>query len=164
MVVEVITRFRQNGNALLRELSQAVHGALQKARVVDDLVVVEEHHCVEPERVGHHQAEVAHGAVSGKADLGAQEADVELLHALADERELGRAHHERVDLRVGGGDGLNLLRRLVLDARIGRDQHDDQAEPLHLLKGREASSQLALLGDGRRVVVAGCDGAAIPPA
>ena len=151
--VEVEARLGQDGNALLRELAQAVHGLLQKVGVVDDLVVVQEHDRVEPEHVGQHQAEVAHRAVPRQADLLLQLAQAQLLHALLDERELRRSHNQRVQRGVAGDDPLDLLDRLHLDGRLAHHEHENLPKTPHLLKRRQQTGQLARLRDGRRVVV-----------
>lgn len=154
LVVEVVAGFRQNGNALFREFAQAVHGAREEVGVVDHLVVVEEHHGVEAERVRHYESQVAHGAVAGKPHFSFQLADVELLHALAYERQFDVAHDQHVELGVCGGDLAHLLGGLVLDARVGGYEHHDEPQPVDLLERREATVEFALLGDGCCVVVA----------
>ena len=123
--VEVEARLGQDGDALLRELAQAVHGLLQEVGVVHHLVVVQEHHGIEAERVRHHEPQVADGAVAGQADLLLQLAQPQLLHALLDERELGRTHHGHVERGVLRHLRLHLLGRLVLDGRLAHHQHHD---------------------------------------
>ena len=43
-IVEVEARFGKDGNALLGELAQAVHGLFKKCLVFDGFIVVDEHH------------------------------------------------------------------------------------------------------------------------
>lgn len=76
LVVQIVPRLRHDGHALARELPEAVHGLFQEFRVVDHLVVVQEHHGVEAEHVGHEQAQIADGAVALKADLFGEALDV----------------------------------------------------------------------------------------
>ena len=151
--VEIETGFGQDGNALLRELAQAVHGFLQEVGVVHHFVVVEEHHGVKAQHIGHHQAEVAHGAVSGQADFLLQLAQAQLLHALLNERQLGRANHHGVEGGVARNHPLDLFGSLILDRRLAHHQHDDLTDAAHLLQRRQQARKLAGLRNGGRVIV-----------
>ena len=111
--VQVVAGLRQDGHALARELAQAVDALLQEVGVVDDLVVIEEHDGVEAHDVGEHQAQVADGAVAGKADLLRQLAQAQLLHALLHELALVGADDGDVEAGEARDDVLHLLGRLV---------------------------------------------------
>ena len=59
------------------------------------------------------------------------------------------------------GNGLGLLRCLMRDRRLRRDEHDNLSDSLDLGERFEATRQIALLGQGRRMVVRGDNGAAL---
>ena len=151
--IEVEAGLGQDGNALLRELAQAVHGLLQEVGVIHHFVVVEEHHRVEAQHVGHHQTQVAHRTVAGQADLLLQLAQTQLLHALLDKCQLGSADDHGVQRGKARDNALNLLGRLVLDRRLADHEHDDLAGAAHLLQRRKQTRELAGLRDGSRVIV-----------
>ena len=153
LVVQIVPRLRHDGHALARELPEAVHGLFQEFRVVDHLVVVQEHHGVEAEHVGHEQAQIADGAVALKADLFGEALDVLLGHALLDKRQLRRADDERRHVRVAIGDGLHLLCRLHFQRHIGGHEDDHESQALHLRQRFQAAAELTLLVGGGGVVV-----------
>ena len=159
--IVVETRLRENGNALARELSQTVHRTAQEVGVGHYLVVVEEHHRVEPERARHDKTEVTNGAVTRQAHFTREFSQAELLHALLYQARLRGTDDRDVQPGKARGDGLSLLRRLVRDGGLRRDDHDDLPDALDLGERFEATRQLAFLRQGRRVVVRGDDGAAL---
>ena len=58
-------------------------------------------------------------------------------------------------------DSLGLLRGLMRDGGLRRDEHDNLSDSLDLGERFEATRQIALLGQGGRMVVRGDDGAAL---
>ncbi len=162
--VEVVARLGEDGDALLGELAQPVHRLLEELGIVHHLVVVEEHHGIEAQRVGYRQPEVPDGAVAGEADLPAELAHAQLLEALLQDGLLGSAHHRDGQLREARRRLLDLIGRLRLDGRLADDQQDDLADALGSHEGLQKARQLALLRQGRHVVVGGQHAAAFAAA
>jgi len=68
--------------------------------------------------------------------------------------EFGRAEHERVDVGEVAEDLADPVLGLMLDGRIGRrDDEDDLAEALDVLKRTQTRSECTLGIDGGRVIV-----------
>ena len=74
---------------------------------------------------------------------------------------LRSTNDRNVQLGKTRSDGLGLLRCLVRDGGLRRDEHDNLPDSLDLGERFEATRQIALLGQGRRMVVRGDNGAAL---
>ena len=131
----------------------AVHGALEKVGIGDDLVIIDEDDRVMTEYRGDDETEVSNGAVARETSRALVLADAHLLEPAVDMAHLRLADNDNVEVHEVVGDGAHALDRLVLDARLRRDEQDDAIDADDVTQGLQAPGQLARLVDGSHVVV-----------
>ncbi len=153
LVIDVVARLGKDGNALLRELAQPVDRLAHERRVIQHLVIIQEDDGFEAQRVRYDQAQIANSAISAQPDLLVHIRDAQLLHPLTDQVELHIADDQRGQLRMRGGDAPDLRGSFSLYPAICCHQYDDEPEMLHPFKGGQASIELAIIIDIRRVIV-----------
>ena len=152
-IVEVEARFGQDGNALLGELAQPVHGLFQKCLVFDGLIVIDKHHRIESQHLGNNQTKVANGRIARKADGLLLAAETQLVQTLLNDLSFSAPNYQRVHLGELVGNVLNLLGGFVFHATFGSNQNDHLAQTAHLLQRAQTPAQRALFVQRRRVVV-----------